>query len=133
MDPPCAFRFGISLAKLGKIILMRVKPLRCNTSAQKESGLRDLGVHSDVCKAASNDINRRLTIGFDFRILPELCWLLCWSVVIDLGLCLPDWQPVTFNRAIDDLLSYHCGRKGTGNRFEAFPCARQGSDLVHCH
>ena len=69
------------------------------------NGLRDLVVHFSVCKAAPKDINWRLTIGFEFRIWRDLCWHLYRSFVINLRLCLPNWQPVTLNRAIDDLLS----------------------------
>ena len=44
------------------------------------NGLRDLVVHSSVCKAAPKDINWRLTIGFEFRIWCDLCWHLYFNL-----------------------------------------------------
>src|SRR5438105_1370728 len=95
------------------------------------SGLPDLVVHSSVCKAAPKDISWRFTIGFEFRIWCDLCWHLYWCFIIDLGLCWLNWQPVTLNRAIGDLLSNYCSR--TGNGLETFRCARRGNHLVHRH
>jgi hypothetical protein len=94
------------------------------------SGLCDPMVHSSVCKTAPNDINWKITIGFEFCIWRHLCWQLCWCFVIGLWLCLVDWQPVTLNRAIHDLTSRYC-KFGTGIRLETCFCTRRGNDLVH--
>src|SRR6267378_3921741 len=86
------------------------------------SGLGPKGamVHSKVCKAATKDINGRLTIGFQFRIWGDACWHLYRRFR----------QPVTLNRAIHDLTSNYFNF-GTGIRLETCRCTRRGNDLVH--
>jgi hypothetical protein len=93
-----------------------------------ERGLRDVMVHSSVCKAPPKDIDWRLAIGFEFQIWRDPRRHLYF--VIRLRLCLLDWQPVTLDRAIDDLLSNDGGR--TGTRLETCRRVRR-NDLVHRH
>jgi hypothetical protein len=108
------------------------KTLVAPLEAGKTSGLTDLGVHSGVCKAAPDDINGRLTTGFEFRIWRDLCWHLQGCAVISTRLCLPDWQPVTLKRAIGDLMSKYWSPT-TSTPLESCRCAGRGDDLVHCH
>lgn len=93
-----------------------------------ERGLRDVMVHSSVCKAPPKDIDWRLAIGFEFQTWRDPRRHLYF--VIRLRLCLLDWQPVTLDRAIDDLLSNDGGR--TGTRLETCRRVRR-NDLVHRH
>ena len=52
------------------------------------------------------------------------------AFVINLRLCLLEWQPVTFNRAVGYLLSKY--RRGLYTGLETCRCAR-GNDLLHRH